>query len=140
NKKLTWLIDGRMWAESVLNNGSTFHYPIQVPPVPATPPSLKGAQPQLAGGRFLIAYDNPTNRRILTLQARKWGMLPRDVEGGRQALELLRQNDPFDLALLDMQMPEMDGMRLAREIRQLHGPEALPTDLLHTMGNVQDSQ
>ena len=66
-------------------------------------------------------------------------MLPRDVEGGRQALELLRQNEPFDLALLDMQMPGMDGVRLAQEIRHLHGREALPMVLLTSMGNVLDS-
>ena len=139
SKKLAELMSGRMWAESALGKGSTFHFTIQVQPVPSAPPALKGDQPQLAGVRLLIVDDNPTNRRILTLQARKWGMLPRDVEGGRQALELLRQNDPFDLALLDMQMPEMDGVRLAQEIRRVRGREALPMVLLTSMGNVLDS-
>src|SRR5437667_1700070 len=136
SKKLAELMAGRMWAESVPGKGSTFHFTIQVQPVPSEPPPLKGNQPQLAGVRLLIVDDNPTNRRILTLQARKWGMLPRDVEGGKQALELLRQSDPFDLALLDMQMPEMDGVRLAQEIRHLRGREALPMVLLTSMGNV----
>jgi CheY-like chemotaxis protein/HPt (histidine-containing phosphotransfer) domain-containing protein len=139
SKKLAELMGGRMWAESVHGKGSTFHFTIQVQPVPSVAPALKGDQPQLAGVRLLIVDDNPTNRRILTLQARKWGMLPRDVEGGKQALELLRQNEPFDLALLDMQMPGMDGVRLAHEIRHVRGRESLPMVLLTSMGNVLDS-
>jgi DNA-binding response OmpR family regulator len=78
-------------------------------------------QAKLAGLRLLIVDDNPTNRRILTLQSRKWGMLARDAEGPLQTLDLLRQGESFDLAILDMQMPEMDGLTLGAEIRKLRG-------------------
>jgi len=140
SKSLAELMGGRMWAESAAGKGSTFHFTIQVQPAPdVVPPPLKGAQPQLAGLRLLIVDDNPTNRRILTLQARKWGMVPRDVEGGKQALELLQQREAFDLAVLDMQMPEMDGLMLAREIRKHRGPEALPMVLLTSMGNTSEA-
>jgi len=139
SKSLAELMGGRMWAESAAGKGSTFHFTIQVQPAPdVVPPPLKGAQPQLAGLRLLIVDDNPTNRRILTLQARKWGMVPRDVEGGKQALELLQQREAFDLAVLDMQMPEMDGLMLAREIRKQRGPDALPMVLLTSMGNTAE--
>jgi CheY-like chemotaxis protein/HPt (histidine-containing phosphotransfer) domain-containing protein len=139
SKSLAELMGGRMWAESTSGKGSTFLFTIQVQPTPNVAPApLKGAQPQLAGLRLLIVDDNPTNRRILTLQARKWGMVPRDVEGGRQALELLQQHEAFDLAVLDMQMPEMDGVMLAKEIRRQRGPDALPMVLLTSMGNMPE--
>ena len=81
---------------------------------------LHGEQPQgCAAAALLIVDDNATNRRILVLQTQSWGMLPRDAATPPQALEWLRRGDPFDLAILDMHMPEMDGLTLAREIREL---------------------
>jgi CheY-like chemotaxis protein/HPt (histidine-containing phosphotransfer) domain-containing protein len=84
--------------------------------------------------RLLIVDDNPTNCRILTLQTRKWGMIARHTHKATEALEWLRGGEKFDLAILDMQMPGMDGMMLAAEIRKLQPGATLPLILLTSMG------
>jgi CheY-like chemotaxis protein/HPt (histidine-containing phosphotransfer) domain-containing protein len=73
----------------------------------------------LQGKRLLIVDDNATNRRILIRQAKSWGMLPQDTASPAEVLKWLRQDERFDLVILDMQMPEMDGLTLAAEIRRL---------------------
>src|SRR5262249_33758314 len=87
---------------------------------------LSAQQPHLEGKRLLIVDDNAVNRRVLTLQAQSWGMLPRDTGLPAEALEWIRRGDPFDAAVLDMNMPEMDGVMLATEIRRLRPATALP--------------
>jgi CheY-like chemotaxis protein/HPt (histidine-containing phosphotransfer) domain-containing protein len=135
SKRLVELMGGKMWVESVPDKGSTFHFTLLLKPAPDTARvSLDGRQPQLADLRLLIVDDNPTNCRILTVQASKWGMLPRGANCAEQALEWLRAGDPFDLAILDMQMPGMDGVMLAREIRKMPRTAMMPLVLLTSMG------
>ena len=74
--------------------------------------------PQLAGKRILVVDDNATNREIVTRHARSWGMEPVAVELPAEALALVEAGEPFDVAVLDMMMPDMDGLALAGEIRQ----------------------
>jgi CheY-like chemotaxis protein/HPt (histidine-containing phosphotransfer) domain-containing protein len=135
SKQLVQLMDGRMWVESAEGKGTTFHFVIPLE-VSATQPASSSAEaaPPLAGLRLLVVDDNPTNRRILSYQGRKWGMQTHETENGEQALELLKTGAPFDLAILDMQMPGLDCAILAQEIRKLPSRQALPMILLTSMG------
>ncbi|MCU0782763.1 MAG: response regulator [Verrucomicrobia bacterium] len=135
SKRLVELMGGKMWAESLPDKGSTFHFTLPFHAAPQAPRyALEGRQPQLADLRLLIVDDNVTNCRILALQTTKWGMIARGTHSAQQALEWLRAGERFDLAILDMQMPGMDGLMLAGEIRKLPGAMTLPLVLLTSMG------
>jgi CheY-like chemotaxis protein/HPt (histidine-containing phosphotransfer) domain-containing protein len=133
SRRLSELMGGTMWAESDgPGNGSTFRFAIaaQPAPVPARP-HLQRPHPGLNGKRLLIVDDHPTNRRMLSLQAQAWGMLAEEAASAREALDLIRRGDRFDAGLLDMHLPEMDGLALADAIAQLRPPlSGLPLVLL----------
>ena len=140
SKLLAELMGGTMWAESAgPGQGSTFHFTMRC--VPAQLPQgqrreFLGQQPALVGKRILVVDDNATNRRILALQSAKWGMVVRDTEFPAQALEMLKA-EAYDLAILDMHMPDMDGAALAQKIREA-GP-TLPLVLFSSLGRQEAS-
>ncbi|HEY7909849.1 MAG TPA: response regulator, partial [Thermomicrobiales bacterium] len=141
SKRLAELMHGTMWVESVLGAGSTFSFTITAASVPTQARIWqRSAQPSLAGRRILIVDDNETNRRILTLQAQNWGMRARSAAHGAEALEWIRRGDPFDVAILDMQMPDMDGIALAAAIRAHRDDRALPLVMLTSMGRREQGQ
>jgi signal transduction histidine kinase/DNA-binding response OmpR family regulator len=135
SKRLAELMGGRIWAESDVGKGSTFHFTIvaESAPPPADVPSLDLAS-VLTGKRVLIVDDNRTNRRILQLQMERWGLQARETESPAQALEWIQQGDPYDLALVDYQMPGMDGIALAKAIRQLPDARSPALVLLSSIG------
>jgi CheY-like chemotaxis protein len=131
--RLVGLMDGRIWVESELGKGSTFHLLISlaVQRGPALRPShLEPAK--LRDLHALIVDDNFTNRRVLHGILSRWGMKPTAVDGGRAALQAIEvaksAGYPFPLILLDGQMPEMDGFTLAEHIHK--DPELLNATIM----------
>jgi signal transduction histidine kinase/CheY-like chemotaxis protein/HPt (histidine-containing phosphotransfer) domain-containing protein len=125
-RRLCDIMGGRIWVESVAEKGSTFHV---VLPLEIAPPVHEMPEPgplYLQGRTLLIVDDNPTNRQILTLQARNWGMRSEECASAEEALARLRQGERFDVAILDIQMPDIDGITLARDIHRLCDPETMP--------------
>ena len=136
SRRLSELMGGKMWLESQPGQGSTFYFTIVVPAATADPRSLIDPA-TLFNKRLLIVDDSATNRQILTLQSQAWKMRSQAVGSGMEALMLLAQGAEFDLAILDMQMPGMDGLTLATEIRKLPQGKILPLVMLTSLGRYE---
>jgi CheY-like chemotaxis protein len=142
SKRLAELMGGTMWADSPgVGLGSAFHVTLHAPTgaLPAQQParrSILGTQPALAGKRVLVVDDNATNRKVIDLQTARWGMVPRSTESPEQALAWVQAGQPFDIAILDMHMPTMDGAALAARLRDL-APK-LPRVLFTSLGAVRE--
>jgi two-component system, sensor histidine kinase and response regulator len=131
SSKLVELMDGRIWVESEVGQGSTFHFTArfaaagETPPDPTAHPALRK---ELHGLRVLVVDDNATNRRIQEEILANWRMQPTAVAGARDALvalgEAQQAGRPFALVLSDANMPDRDGFWLAEQIQaeaRLHG-------------------
>jgi signal transduction histidine kinase/CheY-like chemotaxis protein len=135
-RRLAEQMGGRMWAESEGDGeGSAFHFTILTEAAPDfETPTYADTQSILKDKQVLVVDDNDTNRHILSLQAQSWGMYLRDTASPNEALEWLKQDDLFDLAVVDFSMPEMDGVALLKEIRKLHNEKTLPVALFSSIG------
>jgi two-component system, sensor histidine kinase and response regulator len=123
SSRLVAMMGGRLWLESAVGFGSTFHFtaPLTMQKHTSRKYDPAGLE-SLRDLSVLIVDDNATNRRILREMVLAWEMKPTLTEGGRAALTLLERANilgaPFSLILLDAQMPAMDGFNVAEEIRR----------------------
>jgi len=121
SQRLVELMGGDIHVESEAGQGSTFWFVVRLNRQPSIPEHLPPLPADLNGVRVLIVDDSATNREILNAQLRAWGMRPAEAPNGTTALQALTQavsaGEPYRLVILDMQMPEMDGLTVGAAIR-----------------------
>ncbi len=142
SKRIVELMGGEIGVDSALAKGSKFWFRVPLPLADLQGGPHVEAVTSLQGVRVLVVDDNATNRRVLELQTTGWGMKVDLVGDARSALNLLRaaaaNGHPYEIALLDLGMPHMDGFELARAIRADSAIAQTPLVLLSSM--VQRSQ
>jgi PAS domain S-box-containing protein len=139
SRRLAEMMGGRLDVQSEAGHGATFTFEIVAEAVgdQLAEDVLGHSAAAVRGRRILIVDDNATNRRILVRQTSMWGMEPLAAASAAEAIDLVRDGRPFDVAVLDMQMPDMDGARLAAELRRYRDRETLPLVLLTSVGQRQ---
>jgi CheY-like chemotaxis protein len=137
SRRLAEMMGGALSVESEPGRGSTFSAAIVADAFDdqLAEHVLRERAATVRGRRILIVDDNATNRRILMKQSLSWGMQPLAAASSIEALDLVRDGHPFDVAVLDMQMPDMDGARLAAELRKHRDRATLPLVLLTSVGH-----
>jgi PAS domain S-box-containing protein len=132
SRRLVEAMGGQLDVVSEPDVGSTFTFTTRVTAFAGrrSAPSPLAAPP---GRTALIVDDNATNRRVLRLQLERWGLACTDLEHPEAALDLIRGGAHFDVAVLDMHMPVLDGAGLAARIRELPAGRTLPLVLLSSL-------
>jgi CheY-like chemotaxis protein len=128
SKRLAEMMGGTLWVETAVGKGSIFHLTISAREAPGMPYVYpQGTQPILTDKQVLVVDDNATNRLILTRQLESWGMVVHTAASAHEAMNIIRQNRSVDIAILDMHMPDMDGLALAVEINRCFSTNATNT-------------
>ena len=136
SRRLAEAMGGRMWVESEDGQGSTFNFTITAKAQPTTARHpWQDATSAFSGRRLLVVDDNAGARNWLVAHLERWGSTVVAVSSGKEALQILASGEPCDLALIDRQMPGMDGLVLAGEVRKLGARSSMPMVLLNSMAD-----
>jgi PAS domain S-box-containing protein len=134
-ERLVQLMGGSISVTSEVGRGSTFLFTIRVPSAGGRrKPVTEPLETTLQGRRLLVVDDNETNRSILALQSQRWGMEVTACASGEEALDLLKTSERFDVAVIDMIMPGMDGLELAEALREIPHAKKMPVIMLSSGG------
>ncbi len=131
SKRLIELMGGAIWVKSEPTKGSTFGFKLELKKAQCK----KHTYVQIGGQKVLVVDDIPTNVLILREQLKSWGCKVLEATNGSDALKVLRRTKDVDLVVLDMQMPNMDGLDTLREIRKVAGYQTTPAILLSSIGD-----
>ena len=147
SKQLVTMMEGQIGVESALGRGAMFWFTVQLEKAAGDQPPVAGECDGWSNLRVLVVDDNASSRQVLRRQIFAWKLQKGSAESGREALSLLRAaaatGHPYDIALLDVAMPEMDGLALAHAIKTaptIAGTKLIAlTPLGHPLAN-QDMQ
>lgn len=141
SKKLSELMGGKMWVESVEGQGSNFQFTTLFTPDPDSVDLADASQlRELSGQHILIVDDNFASRSALHQQLKHWGMIPHMVASGQEALELQKGDQAFSLVLVDEKMSEMNGFEFAEKIHSLPVLPQFPLVLLSSHGGLNKKE
>ncbi len=142
SKQLATIMGGEIGVSSEPDIGSEFWFTVKLPLAEA--PENTTSTMALAGKRILIVDDHSVNREIVCECVKQWGMIPTEAEDGFRALEYAAREQemgtPFDLAVLDMQMPGMCGVDLGEKLRADPRTKNLPMILLTSLGHQEEAR
>jgi PAS domain S-box-containing protein len=134
SERLVQLMGGSISVTSEVGRGSTFLFTIRAPSAGVRRKETQTLNAALQGRRLLVVDDNETNLSILALHTQRWGMEVKACASAEEALTRLRNGEKFDVAVIDMLMPGMDGLELAEALREIPHAKKMPVILLSSGG------